>query len=111
MNIELFKIFSGPMPKGSREYTINMDVEKGTLILLNWKGEMVEESTIGLLWCQSVAEIGMTVQRWFKLGYPVETGWAYPATVYGGSELGFFLQGAARMAEKLLRDKTRRNGG
>lgn len=101
MSIELFKIFSGPMPEGTKEYTINMDVEHGTLILLDRSGKMVEKTHTGLLWGQAVREIGLVIEKWFKFGHPVETGWAYPATVYGGESLGYFIQGAAKMAKRM----------
>lgn len=101
--IELFKIFSAPIPKGSREYTIHMDVDRGTLLLMNRRGEVVEETNAGFLWCHAVQEIGLTIHRWFGLGYPVETGEAYPAMVRGAEALGFFVQGAAWMAERMAR--------
>ena len=103
MNIELFKIFSGPIPKGSKEYTIGMNIESGTLILFNWKNEKIEETNAGLLWCQSPQAIGARILEWFKLGFPVESNWAYPATARGAEELGFFIQGAARIAERMSR--------
>ena len=103
MAIELFKIFSAPIPKGSREYTIHMDIDRGTLLLLNSRGEVVKQTQVGLLWCQSPQAIGSKVLEWFDLGFPVDTGWAYPATVRGPEALGLFIQGAARMTERMNR--------
>ena len=103
MSYELFKLFSAPMPEGSRIFTINMDVEQGTLILLDKRGNIVEKSDTGLLWCQAPETLGRMLLNWFNRGVLVESGWAYPATVSGPEALGFFIQGCARLAERMSR--------